>query len=110
MGRMHNTEAIHIAETPGLDPIMVYFTNFEPGKGMVTLVCFGNAWSAYFGGMGTGEGEGIREFFLGAGTSYLVNKLGISQVLKQAKHYGKYLGRVIDAVKAELGQGAGLGA
>jgi hypothetical protein len=105
MQRELSTKSLHITGAPNLDAILVCFTDFGPGKGMVTLVCFGNAWSAYFGSMGGGAGSelSIREFFLGAGTDYLTNKLGGSQVLKQGKQQTKYLSRVIAAVKAELG-------
>src|SRR4051812_17889942 len=98
------TETVNVREVPAnLDSIMVYFTDFQIGSGMVTLVCFGNAWSAYFGAMG---GNTIREFFEKAGTEYLVNKLGYSQVLKRRKQDLNYLGRVIDATKSALREAA----
>ena len=93
------TESFDIPESAGLDRISVFLTDYGVGRGMVTLVCYGNAWSSYFGGMGE---KRIEEFVRMAGRDYLVNKLGISQVLAQRKRDLVYLGRVIDAVKAEL--------
>jgi len=82
-----------------MDAITTYFTDYELGRGMVTLVCYGNAWSSYFGAMG---GNTIQEFFEKAGMDYLVNKLGNAQTLKQRKCDHNYLLRVIHAVKREL--------
>jgi len=93
------TQHIEVPSSDRLDSVTVYFTDYELGKGMVTLVCYGNAWSSYFGAMG---GDTIREFFEKAGTGYLVNKLGYAQVLKQRKRDHVYLGRVIEAVKSHL--------
>jgi hypothetical protein len=79
-----------------LDTITVYWHDYKPGQGMVTLVCWGCAWTAFFGAM---SGETIREFFSRADVGYLVTKLGITQFLKQTKTHEKYLGRIVSAVK-----------
>ena len=100
------TESFDILPSIALDRISVFFTDYGIGQGIVTLVCFGNAWSAYFGGMG---GNTIKEFVRGCGTEYLVNKLGYSQVLMRRKKDLAYLGRIIDAVKAELAAERGVG-
>ena len=54
-------ETLQIPHSDSLDPITVYWHNYEPGKGMVTMVCWGCAWNAYFG-ISTGE-ETIQDFF-----------------------------------------------
>ena len=92
-------EVLIIPEQPGLDGITVYWHNYSPGKGMVTLVCWGCAWSCYFGGM---SGQTIQQFFRDADTSYLVPKLGITQWLKKGRQHDAYLGRLVDAVKNNL--------
>lgn len=99
---IHNVavEAVQISDIRNLDPITVYWTNWEPGKGRVTIECYGCAWSSRFFGMGTENN--IQSFFLTADTEYLVNKLGYTQWLKPSKTHEKYLGRIIDAVKAAL--------
>jgi hypothetical protein len=94
-----NVSAFEIPEQDALDSICVYFTDYELGKGHITITCFGNAWTSYFGAMGE---KTIREFVSEAGWDYLVNKLGSSQVLKQNKHAESYLTRIVKAVKAEL--------
>jgi hypothetical protein len=82
-----------------LDEVIVYWHNVGVGKGYVTLVCWGSAWTAYFGAMGE---DTIQEFFSKANRGYLINKLGFTQWLKTSKRHEAYLGRVIDAVKSSL--------
>ncbi len=92
-------EAIEIALANGLDAIQVFWVNVGFSQGHVVITCWGSAWTAYFGGM---SGQTIQEFFASADTPYLVTKLGITPQLKQGKREHAYLGRIIDAVKAEL--------
>lgn len=82
-----------------MDSITVFWQDFEPNKGQVTILCWGSAWTCYFGGMGR---KSIEEFFASASTSYLVIKLGFTQWAKSSKRHDAYLGRIIDAVKAKL--------
>lgn len=92
-------EVLTIAPAGALDSITVYWHNFSPGRGQVTLTCWGAAWTAYFGGM---SGNTIQEFFAGADVGYLVNKLGFTQWLKSSKKHEDYLGRIVRAVQEEL--------
>lgn len=92
-------ECWKIAEGNGLDEIHVFWMDVAPGKGYVTIICYGDAWTAYFGGMGNGT---IREFFASCDTVYMVTKMGITMDLKQRKRDHAYLGRIIDAVKGAL--------
>jgi hypothetical protein len=103
MTKTINVEAVEISGVPALDPIQVFWSDLEPGKGSVTITCFGAAWTAYFGAMG--ENTTIRDFFARADTGYLVIKLGITPLLKCRKADYAYLGRIIDAVKASLTEG-----
>jgi hypothetical protein len=88
-----------IPEQANLDKITIFWQDWEPGKGAVTITVWGCAWNCSFFAM---SGQTIREFFARADTSYLVNKLGITQWLKQTKRHEAYLGRIIDAVKHSL--------
>ena len=94
-----NVEAIEITDAPSLDTISVYWTNYAPNRGSVTICCYGSAWTAYFGAMNE---RSIQKFFADADTGYLVNKLGITPQLKQAKANLVYLARIVNAVKAVL--------
>lgn len=95
-------EGVEVSIVPpaaDLDEVVVYWRNLSLGKGHVTVTCWGNAWTGYFGGMGE---RTIQQFVAGADTSYLVNKLGITPHLKQTKRDHAYLARVINAVKKTL--------
>lgn len=92
-------EAVKIVGAPALDPIHVFWIDVQPGEGYVTIICYGAAWTAYFGGM---NGLTIREFFVEAGGHYLLTKLGIGPHLKSTKKDDAYLARIIEAVKASL--------
>lgn len=95
-------EAVTIPAEGSLDIITVFWQDFGVGQGNVTIICWGAAWTCYFGGMG---GNTIREFFSNADVGYLVNKLGNTQWLKASKKHDAYLGRLIVAVKQSLKEG-----
>ena len=108
-------EAYQITDVPpSLDDISVFWQDIGPSRGSVTIICYGAAWTCYFGGMGN---RTIREFFKEADTSYLisllalqrlassVSKLGITPQLKARKTDHAYLGRIIDAIKASAEAG-----
>lgn len=92
-------EILEIAANGVLDPITVYWHNYGPGRGAITVTCYGAAWTAYFGAM---SGESIQEFVRKADVGYLVTKLGITQWLKQSKRHEAYLRRIVQAIKARI--------
>ena len=79
----------------GVDPVIAYWGDVSPGAGYVTLICYGRAWTAYFGAMGS---HTIRDFFCRADTDYMVTKM-YAPTLKEGRKYEKQLGQIIDAVK-----------
>jgi hypothetical protein len=92
-------ERMIVPSTPQLDAVTVFWENYGPGRGSVTLVCWGCAWNCSFFGM---DDKTIKQFFQTSGTDYLIKKLGITPHLYQRKRDYAYLGRIIDAVKAHL--------
>lgn len=71
--------AFTITDVEGVDAITVYLENFRPEvgpagyyKGKITIECYGQAWSNYWGSMAEPT---IQRFFVGAWPEYLVNKL-----------------------------------
>lgn len=92
-------EAWTITYAPTLDRTHVFWLDVEPGKGYVTIICYGQAWTAYFNAMGD---KTIKQFFAGCDTGYMVTKMGITPYLKQTKAHHAYLGRIIDAVKDSI--------
>lgn len=121
-------EVINIPAQKGLDPITVFLKDYEPGRGEITITCYGDAfggsWTNFWGAMG--KDRGIREFFLSCDNGYLLSKLGApSEPLKatEARDYGitskpeldrireqhqnwrarnKYIIRIIEAVRVAL--------
>ncbi len=91
-------KAFQVTDHAGLDPITVFYQDFEPGKGQITITCYGEAWTAYWGAMG----KGILQFFKMADQGYLVNRLLGAQFQKRTKGHETYLGRIVDAIKEEL--------
>ncbi len=95
-------ECSRIEGAQGLDPIHVFWVNVELGKGYVTIICYGTAWTAYFGAM---SGKTIQEFFSNVGVDYLLPKLGIGPHLKTRKTDDAYLAKIIKAVQDSLRDG-----
>lgn len=92
-------ECWEIPASGPLDTIHVFWLDVAEWAGHVTIICWGQAWTAYFGGMG---GQTIKEFFGTCDVGYLVSKMGITPALKQSKKNDAYLARIIGAVKASL--------
>jgi hypothetical protein len=81
-----------------LDPITVYWHDTDIGKGSVTITCYGNAWTSWWGAMG---GNTVKEFFLRCDEGYLFNNLANNQVLKQNILAHTYIKKIIATIKAE---------
>jgi hypothetical protein len=88
---------LFIPASNGLDPIYVYFTDFELGKGMMTVSCFGQAWSCGFNAMGK---RGIKEFIKASGADYVANKMESVDIRK--KSYRDYTMKIAKQVIAAL--------
>lgn len=92
-------DSIRIEGAPALDPVTVFFEDFEPHTGRVTVVCYGESWTAFFGSM---HDETIRDFVKCAPVSYLANKLlpypGKLKVKAEKEQY-RYLERIVAAIK-----------
>lgn len=55
-----------------LDPITVICEDLGPRQGQIIIECYGESWSAYWGGMGS---RNIIEFFCSCDEHYLAKKL-----------------------------------
>ena len=72
---IETSKVIKVKITGGdrLDPIHVFLEDIGKGAGRITIVCYGKAWSSYWGSMG--EDNDIREFFISCNEQYLTEKL-----------------------------------
>ena len=90
-----------------IDPLTVFFEDFDPGQGQVTIVCWGRAWSHYWNAMGP---ECTAEsFFLKASPDYLVGKLMLERGLILKRHEARetrWLRDIIVYIKEGIRQGA----
>lgn len=92
-------ELLEIPDRDGLDSIRVYFDNREPGKGYLTITCYGCAWNSWWGAMGT---QTLQQFFADCDNGYLVTRMSASEHLKMTKARLAYFSRIIDAVQVAL--------
>lgn len=97
-----NVETMQIDGAPKLDRIHVFWLNVQPGVGYVTIICYGSAWTAYFGAMSE---MSIQQFFARADPDYLVTNMH-APTLKEGKRHEDYLLRIVLAVKDALRQAA----
>lgn len=93
-----NVDCFCISDAKALDPITVFLNDNGDKSGMITIVCYGQAWSAYFGSMGCG----LNEFLRSVSTDYLAGKM---ELPKSKKHEIAYLHRIVDAVLLAIKDG-----
>jgi hypothetical protein len=90
-----------------LDPVTAFLEDFEPGRGQLTLVCWGRAWTYFWGAMG--NGATLSNFLGHASTGYIVGKLMLPRdvMLKRAEHREeRWLSQIVEALKLELRRAA----
>ncbi len=61
--------AFTISEVERLDPVRVMIENYEPGKGRITITCFGKAWTGSWFAMG---GDTVQKFIKRVSNDYLI--------------------------------------
>lgn len=87
------TATYKITEVKALDLITVYCENFEPGKGKITVECYGQSWSAYWGGM---SGMTVERFFCSCDDGYISGNFGMhTPSLDSHEKFGEYLKKEI---------------
>ena len=89
---MRQTETYVLTGLEGLDPVTIYVTNYEPGRGKIVIECYGEAWAAFWGGM---SGQTIQQFITDSHNDYIINKMvkntrqtDFDEIEKQAKKRG----------------------
>ena len=68
-----NVIKLLISDVEDLDVIAVYIEDLGPCRGKITITCFNDCWSYFWGAMG--KGLDISTFFRMASDSYLAGKL-----------------------------------
>lgn len=95
------TKTFRISDVKGLDPITVYLDDHEPGRGTLTVRCFDEAWTCYWGAMG--PGWNLARFIGSMDTEYIADNLVRGS--RRPKRM-PYVLRIAEAVKAAIAMGA----
>jgi len=66
------TRTIEITGAARLDPIKVFLNDVGPGAGHITITCYGQSWSGYWGGMGD---RSLAKFFVACDEHYIAGKI-----------------------------------
>ncbi len=93
---------MEIIDAPRLDRIKVVTEDFAPGKGQITIICYGRAWTSYWGGMGDGD---VTQFVISMDAEYIAENLlrGMQEPLKRyVKNETAYLVRIVKATQEAL--------
>jgi len=93
-----NVVAFTIYDAPKLDPITVIMEDVGPGNGRLTVECYGEAWSGYWGAMGD---RTLQEFIADCDAGYLANRMS-NPYQKNLKNRDDYLLRIVTAVRDVL--------
>lgn len=80
-----------------IDPITVFLDDIRPSVGKITIECYGQAWSAWWDGMG---GRCLTQFFVDTGDDYLVSRL--SDVSHEVDDYEAFYCLLSSALKREI--------
>lgn len=70
---MSEITKIRIEGAPALDPIDVFLEDHGPKQGSITIKCYGESWTTYWGGMW--EGLTVAQFFCNAPEDYVLDRL-----------------------------------
>jgi hypothetical protein len=91
---------IHRFQVPGLDPITVYVEEYAPGRSMITVQCYSQAWTTFWGSHGDGP---VEDFITHVHADYVVMNLKQGQnglmVKKQERYQIQYLMRIVKAMQ-----------
>jgi hypothetical protein len=90
-----------ITGVSGLDPIRVLIEDLEPGKGLLTVCCFHNAWAmAFTGYWGAMSSRTLTQFLVDCDPDYIAGNL--EWALPKTRKQTKYLNRIVVAMQAAL--------
>lgn len=91
------SETFRLSGLTRLDPIVVTLIDVAPGAGILTISCYGQAWTSYWGAMGERR---VEQFVRECSIDYIVNKLTPGD--RWAKNKQAYLRLVVGEVKAGI--------
>lgn len=93
--------SFRLTQLTGLDPIDVHLQDLGGGRGKITIECFGESWSTYFGAY---SGAALISFLRGVTADYLAKRLWPQSWPRNrnTKRQEEYLERIAGAVLQSL--------
>lgn len=86
-----------VLDVPSLDPVLVILQDIGPGQGRIIVECFGEAWAAYWAGLGN---RTVAQFVSEVGIDYLQTRLTGGKVdRKRASYIHRITQAVIDGCR-----------
>ena len=87
----------------GLDPVAVYIEQYGPKSSRMTVQCYAQAWTGYWGSHGD---EGLEAFLLSCDDDYISNGLewgtnGL-RLKRTEKNQSEYLRRIVRAIQSHF--------
>lgn len=77
---------LNISELQGIDPINIFLEDYKLGQGKLTVECYGDAWSHYWGAMGE---RNLIDFLKDANSDYITGKLALNKINQHIVDYDK---------------------
>lgn len=91
-------EVIRIPAGDGLDPITLYVDDAGNGSGHLTITCYADAWTCYWGSMGCG----LTEFVARVDAGYLLSSMLWPNLGSTGKKTQAYVKRIAQRVINQL--------
>lgn len=67
------TQTLVLTELEGLDPVTVHLRDLAPGRGVLTIECYGKSWTGHWSAMGVDRK--VAKFVTDAGPDYLIGSM-----------------------------------
>lgn len=97
------TLRVHRFHPERLDPVTVYVEEIRPGASRITVQCYAQAWTAYWGSHGQ---ESVERFVCDSHAEYVADNLqwGTNGLMNKAKTklQREYLLRIVRAMQAHF--------
>lgn len=97
------TVRVHRFHPAGLDPVTVYAEQYRVGASRITVQCYAQAWTAYWGSHGDCP---VEQFVATCDAEYVVGNLdwgnGGQRTKAAERGQRRYLTRIVQAIQGEF--------
>lgn len=94
---------VHRFHPAGLDPVTVYVEQYGPESSRMTVQCYAQAWTAYWGAHGK---RPVEQFVADCNAEYVVSNLdwgnGGQRTKAAERRHIEYLTRIVRAIQEEF--------